>query len=142
MALIPQTPRTVAPGAVHIPGWLPQQHQSELVAACRDWSRPPAGMSRVKTPGGHWMSVRQVCLGWHWSPYRYSRTVADGHPVKAFPDELRRLALDAVTAAYGGPGDYDPDIALINYYDTTAHMGMHQDKEERCDAPVVSVSLG
>ena len=24
------------------------------------------------------MSVQIACLGWHWSPYRYSRHVVDG----------------------------------------------------------------
>ena len=24
------------------------------------------------------MSVKITCLGWHWYPYRYSRTVDDG----------------------------------------------------------------
>jgi alkylated DNA repair protein (DNA oxidative demethylase) len=49
------------------------------------------------------MSVEIVCLGWHWLPYRYSRTVddGDGRPVLAFPawlGELSRRALaDAVT---------------------------------------------
>jgi alkylated DNA repair protein (DNA oxidative demethylase) len=49
------------------------------------------------------MSVEIVCLGWHWLPYRYSRTVddGDGRPVQAFPawlGELSRRALaDAVT---------------------------------------------
>lgn len=142
MALIPQEPRTIAPGAVHVPGWLSRPAQHDLVAACRDWSRPPAGLSRVATPGGRWMSVRQVCLGLHWSPYRYSRTTGDGEQVKPFPPRLRTLALAAVADAYGQAGDYAPDIALINYYDSAARMGMHQDKEERCDAPVVSLSLG
>ncbi len=34
------------------------------------------------------------------------------------------------------------DIALINFYDGDARMGMHRDADERCDAPVVSLSLG
>lgn len=142
MALIPQSARTIAPGAVHIPGWLSTRDQTALVTACRDWSRPPAGLSRVATPGGRWMSVRQVCLGRHWSPYRYSRTTTDGTPVKTFPPRLATLARDAVTAAYGTASGFEPDIALVNFYDATARMGMHQDKEEKCDAPVVSVSLG
>ena len=33
------------------------------------------------------MSVRTVCLGWHWYPYRYSRTRddQDGSPGHAVP---------------------------------------------------------
>jgi alkylated DNA repair protein (DNA oxidative demethylase) len=37
---------------------------------------------------------------------------------------------------------YDPDTALVNFYDAAARMGMHQDKDERSDQPVVSLSIG
>ena len=40
------------------------------------------------------------------------------------------------------PGTFTPDAALINFYDDGAKMGMHQDKDERSDAPVVSLSIG
>lgn len=38
--------------------------------------------------------------------------------------------------------DYMPDAALANFYDDGAAMGMHQDKDERSNAPVVSLSIG
>ena len=40
------------------------------------------------------------------------------------------------------PEEYSPDVALVNYYDGQAKMGMHQDKDELDPAPVVSLSLG
>ena len=46
--------------------------------------------------------------------------------------------------ATGDPaaGDtYHPDTALVNYYDTSARMGMHQDKDEIARDPVVSLSM-
>lgn len=93
------------------------------------------------------MSVQTVCLGWHWLPYRYSRTAedVDGGPVAPFPDWLANLGRRAVAEAYQDPaaGDrYDPDAALINYYADDARLGMHQDKDERSDEPVVSLSIG
>jgi DNA oxidative demethylase len=45
-----------------------------------------------------------------------------------------------VAQTLGGP--YDPDVALVNFYDDAATMGMHQDRDERAAAPVVSLSLG
>ncbi|ANS63195.1 putative DNA repair protein [Streptomyces lincolnensis] len=141
--LFPRPRTQIAPGAVHLPGWLDTDRQRELLAACRDWARPPAGLRTVRTPGGGTMTARQVCLGWHWYPYGYARTVVDGDgtPVKPFPDRLgdlgRRAVRDAVgedVAAY--------DIALINFYDADARMGMHRDSDEKSDAPVVSLSLG
>lgn len=97
-------------------------------------------------PGGGEMSVRTVCLGWHWFPYGYARTVVDGDgaPVKPFPPRLDALARAAVTEAYGAePVGLPPyDTALVNFYGADARMGMHQDRDERSDAPVVSLSLG
>ncbi|WP_329568868.1 alpha-ketoglutarate-dependent dioxygenase AlkB [Kitasatospora sp. NBC_01266] len=182
----------LAPGAVLLPDWLTPAEQRELVVACRAWARPPAGLRTVRLPGGAEMSVRQVCLGWHWGvvahcpncgaarkaaegcgqhwfPYAYTRRVhdGDGAPVKPFPALLGALARRAVAAAYGdgngaaygdgagraheagGGGEevagavgYAPDVALINHYPVGARMGLHQDREERIDAPVVSLSLG
>jgi alkylated DNA repair protein (DNA oxidative demethylase) len=146
-ALIPRARAEVAPGAVHVPGWLAVAEQQRLVAACREWARPPAGMRATRLPGGGVMSVRTVCLGWHWVPYRYSRIAedSDGAPVKPFPGWLADLGRRAVAAAYRddqAAAAYRPDIALINYYDGAARMGMHADKDERSLAPVVSFSLG
>ncbi|MFJ9173426.1 alpha-ketoglutarate-dependent dioxygenase AlkB family protein [Streptomyces sp. NPDC102360] len=135
----------IAPGAVHVPDWLDEREQRHLVELCRTWSRPPAGLRDVRLPGGGRMSVRQFGLGWHWFPYGYARTAVDGdgETVKPMPRELEALGRRAVAAAYGESCERDPyDIALINYYDTDAHMGMHKDRDEKSAAPVVSLSLG
>ncbi|MGW2896070.1 alpha-ketoglutarate-dependent dioxygenase AlkB family protein [Streptomyces sp. NPDC001212] len=144
--LFPRDRRQIAPGAVHLPDWLDPARQRALLAACREWARPPAGLRTVRTPGGGTMTARQVCLGRHWFPYGYADTAVDGDgaPVKPFPAWLDELARGAVTDALGpgaaGPAPYD--IALINFYDAEAHMGMHRDSDERSAAPVVSLSLG
>jgi alkylated DNA repair protein (DNA oxidative demethylase) len=145
-ALIPRPRAELAPGAVHVPGWLTEDRQRDLVAACREWARPPAGRRAARLPSGGVMSVQTVCLGWHWIPYRYSRTVEDGDgtPVKPFPGWLADLGRRAVADAYGGQqaAAYRPDVALVNFYDARARMGMHADRDERSLAPVVSLSLG
>ncbi|MEW2114309.1 alpha-ketoglutarate-dependent dioxygenase AlkB [Streptomyces sp. NPDC005474] len=141
--LFPRARAEIAPGAVHVPDWLDAGRQRELLDACRDWARPPAGLRTVRTPGGGTMTARQVCLGWHWYPYAYARTVVDGDgtPVKPFPEWLGELGRQAARAA-AYDGDVDYDIALINFYDADARMGMHRDSDEKSDAPVVSLSLG
>ncbi|MGW3044405.1 alpha-ketoglutarate-dependent dioxygenase AlkB family protein [Kitasatospora sp. NPDC001159] len=138
-----------APGAVLLPGWLGLDEQLRLIAACREWARPPAGLHTVRMPTGGVMSVRMVSLGWHWYPYGYARVAEDGAPVKAFPPLLADLARRAVADAYGervaeiaGAAAYEPDIAIVNHYSYGAKMGLHQDRDERTDAPVVSLSLG
>ncbi|MER7801697.1 alpha-ketoglutarate-dependent dioxygenase AlkB [Streptomyces parvulus] len=144
--LFPRDRTEPAPGAVHLPDWLPPARQRELLRACREWARPPAGLRTVHTPGGGTMTARQVCLGWHWHPYAYARTVVDGDgaPVKPFPAWLGELGRSAVTDALGADAAASApyDIALINFYDADARMGMHRDADERSDAPVVSLSLG
>ncbi|WP_035841486.1 alpha-ketoglutarate-dependent dioxygenase AlkB family protein [Kitasatospora azatica] len=146
-SLLPRPRLTVAPGAVHVPDWLDQEQQRELVAACRSWATGPVPMRHTRLPRGGVMSVRTVCLGWHWQPYRYTRTAEDvnGRPVAELPDWLLRLGRRALADAYQDPTageDYTPDTALINFYDSEARMGMHQDKDEQSSAPVVSLSIG
>lgn len=139
--------REVAPKAVHLPGWLSMDRQRELVTACRHWARGPVPMRAAVLPGGHPMSVRTVCLGWHWQPYRYTRTADDagGACVAELPHWLADLGRAVLADAYGDlttAARYRPDTALINFYDEGARMGMHQDKDERTDDPVVSLSIG
>ncbi|WP_320778496.1 alpha-ketoglutarate-dependent dioxygenase AlkB [Streptomyces sp. CRN 30] len=143
--LFPRSRTEIAPSAVHVPDWLDADRQRRLLDACRAWARPPAGLRTVRTPGGSTMTARQVCLGWHWYPYRYARTVADGDgaPVKPFPEWLGELARSAVADALGPGAAAAPyDIALVNFYGGDARMGMHRDSDEESDAPVVSLSLG
>lgn len=143
----PRRPEVVTEGAVHLPDWLSLDRQRALVADCRRWARHPAGMIQHATRGGK-MSVRMVSLGWHWRPYRYSAALPDGTPVKLFPRELGELARAALRDAATLDADLAfeevpaYDVALVNYYDAAARMGMHQDRDEESTAPVVSVSLG
>lgn len=145
--LVPRDRREVAPGAVHVPAWLSVEQQRDLVAHCERWAQPPAPLRATRLPNGGVMSVRTVCLGWHWLPYRYTRRAEDGDgaAVTPFPDWLGDLGRTAVADACPeamDAGRYEPDTALVNFYDEHAHMGLHQDKDERSLAPVVSLSLG
>jgi len=136
------------PGAVHVGGWLDIEAQRDLVRRFRLWALPPAGLRQPRVPSGHLMSVRSVCLGWHWQPYVYSRTAddTDGAPVKALPPEIAELARAAVAEAYGAKSAaaarFAPDAAIVNLYEPEARLGLHQDAEEPSDAPVVTISLG
>ncbi len=122
----------------------------ELVAACRQWATGPVPMRHTRLPRGGVMSVRTVCVGWPRSfrtPYTYTRTASDvnGARVAAFPEWLAELGRRAVAEAYEDPeagAAYAPDTALVNFYDDGATTGMHQDKDERSSAPVVSLSIG
>lgn len=146
-ALPAEGPREIAPGAVHLPGWLTAECQRRLAAACYSWASGPVPARAARMPNGQPMSVRTVCLGWHWRPYRYSRTADDvgGGRVAPLPEWLAGLGRAALADALGQPGErtsYEPDTALINFYDDSARMGMHQDRDERSSDPVVSFSIG
>ncbi|MGN0063157.1 MAG: alpha-ketoglutarate-dependent dioxygenase AlkB family protein [Nocardioides sp.] len=143
---LPREPYEVAPGAVHVPGWLDDEQQRWLVDSFHGWAAGPVP-PHSPVVRGHPMSVRTVCLGWHWRPYAYSRDAVDvnGERVLAVPDWMVRMGRSALLAAYGDAGaaqDYTPDTALANFYDDTARMGMHQDRDESSRAPVVSLSVG
>lgn len=169
--ILEREPIAIAPGAVHVPGWLSPESQRWIAARFREWASGPVPIRAAKIRG-HAMSVRTVCLGWHWRPYAYTREAVDvnGNRVLDFPDWMIRLGRQAVAAASGGPAygtpasgefgsadagpatpasgefgsadSYTPDAALANYYDDSAVMGMHQDKDEESPAPVVSLSIG
>lgn len=150
-ALFGRPPVVVAPGAVLIPGWVGPGAQRTLLEACRGWATGPAGLRRPRMPDGTPLHMRSVCLGWHWAPYRYSRTAddVDGAPVKPLPGWLAEWARAAVGAAARLDArvcrrwqEYAPDAAIINFYDDDDRLGMHQDRAEDNPAPVVSLSLG
>ncbi len=142
--MIPLPSREIAPGAVHVPGWLTLEEQRRLVRACREWATGPVPIRHTVLPRGGVMSVRTVCVGWHWQPYKYTRVAEDvnGRRVADFPEWMVGLGRRALTTAYGEAAGYTPDTALVNFYDGQARMGMHQDKDERSAAPVVSLSIG
>lgn len=150
---LPRDAARIVPGAVHLPGWLPREQQVQLVEAARTWGRGPVPFHSPAIRGGK-MSVSMLCLGWHWQPYRYSRTAGDNGGARVLPlpvwlADWGRAALAAavdvcpeVVACPDQAPRYQPDAAIVNYYSPDAKMGMHQDKEEQADAPVVSFSIG
>ncbi len=155
--LFVREPEIVAPGAVLVPGWLDPEAQRTLAEACRLWGVEAGGFRSPRLPTGGVMSVQIACLGWHWYPYRYSRSVddGDGRPVPPFPDWLGDLSRRAVNDAcavdariadgvggVGGEQGFEPDVALVNWYGPGARMGMHVDRDEPSPAPVVSFSVG
>lgn len=139
---IDRPPAILAPGAVHVPGWMDRAQQEYLLRACVDWAAVWDPRSIV-LPGGGRMSVRTLSLGRLWTPYRYD----DDKVVPPLPDWLVRAARSGLEAAVAVDPSlrepaYTPDAALVNLYGRGATMGMHQDRDEASSAPVVSLSLG
>ena len=141
-------PIVVAPGAFLLPKYLSLNAQQDLAGECRGLMEGavPAYMPVVR--GGGTMHVRMLCLGRHWNgklyQYEPTRTDFDDLPVPPLPDHFRALGHECA-AAVGMT--LDPDLCILNYYDASGRMGVHQDKDETnrsisAGLPVVSISLG
>ena len=130
-------------GVRHIPGHLDRDEQQSLLEDIRAVV-VQAPLYRPEMPrSGKPFSVRMTnCgeLGWvaDKGGYRYQ----DLHPVTGapwppIPERLLKLWDDLT--GYPGP----PQACLVNFYDTGARMGLHQDRDESdFSAPVLSISLG
>jgi alkylated DNA repair protein (DNA oxidative demethylase) len=130
-------------GVRHIPGHLDRDEQQGLLEDIRAVV-VQAPLYRPEMPrSGKPFSVRMTnCgeLGWvaDKAGYRYQ----DQHPVTGAPwppIPQRLLKLWDDLTGYPRP----PQACLVNFYDTGARMGLHQDRDESdFSAPVLSISLG
>jgi alkylated DNA repair protein (DNA oxidative demethylase) len=88
-------------------------------------------MSNCGTAG--WVSDRR---GYRYEPI----DPQTGGPWPAMPQSFARLARNAAVAA--GYKSFVPDACLISQYAPGTRLSLHQDRDERSDAPIVAVSLG
>jgi len=125
------------------PGYFDRAAQTELLDAIYNvLAAAPLFTPRMPKSGRPFSVRMSNCgsLGWTSDErgYRYQPT----HPVTGLswppmPEPL--IALWREVAQYADL----PEACLINFYDRTAKMGLHQDRDEAdFDAPVVSISLG
>lgn len=137
------TALAVAPGVTHWPGYLDAGEQAALVAELREVARQAPFFTPRMPKTGKPFSVRMTncgALGWvsDEGGYRYQPNHPEtGSPWPAMPSRL----LQAWEELAGYP--LPPQACLINFYEPTAKMGLHQDRdEEDFAAPVLSLSLG
>jgi DNA oxidative demethylase len=139
----PLTLLAVAPGVDHFPGFLDRAAQAALRdAVLAILAEAPPFRPRMPRTGKPFSVMMSNCgpLGWvsDEAGYRYQPT----HPEtgRAWPAMPPRLLAAFAAIAPGAP---PPEACLINLYDSSARMGLHQDRdEEELAAPVVSLSLG
>ena len=139
---------TLADGLVLLQSDLSAADQREIWELCQSLAAGPVPMYTPTVRGGKKMSVGMLCLGKHWNglTYKYEerRSDFDGLPAPPIPERLAQIARSAATDA---GFSIAPDICIMNFYTSTAKMGVHQDKDERPETiaagiPIVSVSLG
>jgi DNA oxidative demethylase len=135
---------TPQPGIRHLPAYFSAQQQHALV----DILRAAVAEAPLFTPEmpktGKPFSVRMTnlgTLGWvsdRTQGYRYQAThPVTGKPWPAMPEML--------TTLWQKVADYPhaAEACLVNFYTSSAKMGLHQDRDEQdLAAPVVSISLG
>lgn len=137
MKILPQ-------GVRHIPGIITIEQQRTLIDCIRTAVAEAPFYVPVMPRSGTKMSVQMTncgALGWvtdQKNGYRYqAEHPKTGKKWPPIPDML--LDLWTQFSGYMHP----PEACLINYYNSSAKMSLHQDKdEENLQAPVVSVSLG
>jgi DNA oxidative demethylase len=135
---------TLPDGIKHFPGYLDCAAQEALLADIRAVvSEAPLFTPQMPRTGKE-MSVKMTnCGGLGWVTdkdrgYRYQAA----HPVTGIPwpqMPARLRALWDELAHY----PHKAEACLVNFYSSSAKMGLHQDRDEKdFDAPVLSVSLG
>jgi DNA oxidative demethylase len=133
----------VADGVDYFPGFLDSGEQEVLREEIRAiLAQAPLYRARMPRTGKPFSVRMSNCgpLGWvsDEAGYRYQPTHPEtGRPWPPMPARLveawRRVAPDAPP----------PEACLINFYDSGARMGLHQDRDEQdLSAPVLSLSLG
>jgi len=141
----PPARETIEDGAMLLRGFAAAE-EAALWAAVEDVVRQ-APFRNMVTPGGFRMSVAMTncgAAGWITDRrgYRYERIDPEtGRPWPAMPPLFHGLAARAALAA--GFADFVADACLVNRYEPSARMTLHQDKNERdFSQPIVSISLG
>lgn len=131
-------------GVIFLPDYFNAAAQQALVEAIRLVVKAAPLFTPAMPKTGTPMSVRMTncgTLGWvtdKANGYRYQPLhPVTAEPWPAIPEILLGLWRDI--AHYAAP----PEACLVNIYNETAKMGLHQDRDEQdFSAPVVSVSLG
>ncbi|MEM9631188.1 MAG: alpha-ketoglutarate-dependent dioxygenase AlkB [Pseudomonadota bacterium] len=130
-------------GLRYLPDYFDRSAQETLLEEIRQIVAIAPLFQPVMPKTGKPFSVRMSnCgqLGWvsDINGYRYQPVhPATRRPWPEIPGVLTALWKDLAPAAP------EPEACLINFYEPTAKMGLHQDRDEQTlDAPVISVSLG
>ncbi|XP_062214176.1 uncharacterized protein LOC133915154 [Phragmites australis] len=151
------------PGMVLLNKFLKPNDQVKIVKLCQQLGVGAGGFYRPSYRDGAKLNLWMMCLGMNWDPD--SRSYGDKRPFDGaqppnIPEEFRKFVQDAIQASHQfleqGRGaanaeeelpPMSPDICLVNFYNSSGRLGLHQDKDETRTSlvkglPVVSFSLG
>ncbi len=135
----------ILPKGIHwVPSYLDAKAQSLLVDDIRDIVTKAPLFVPCMPRTGKPMSVRMTncgALGWvtdQHQGYRYQET----HPTTGIQWPQMPKSVADIWEELSGCA-YPAEACLVNFYEPSAKMGLHQDRdEEEYLSPVVSISLG
>lgn len=138
----PRENQEIKPGAWVLPNFMTEDEQVTLMEQVRQWT--DKGWHAPAMPDGKLKLGHKIaCLGWNWKPYEYYPSD------RPFPIQLHFWAKRAVKAAYGEGAykDFNPDVAIVNYYQPGESLSLHCDRSEDqqlqdAGSPIVTIGLG
>ncbi|KAL9688852.1 hypothetical protein QQ045_033277 [Rhodiola kirilowii] len=161
---VTDVPREILrPGMVLLKNFLSLDDQVKIVRMCRELGLGEGGFYQPGFDDGRKLRLQMMCLGLDWDPQtnKYGETRRlDGARPPAVPENFTSITEKAIEAAHnliktdisaGNVADIlplmRPNICIVNFYNTSGRLGLHQDKDESRESlekrlPVVSISLG
>ena len=120
------------PGVILLKWFIAPKDQVEVVRTCRRLGICLGGFYQPNFGNGPKMRLWMMCLGKNWDPrsrlYGSTRPI-DGAQAPAIPREFTHIVQAVISAATEVP-QITPDICIVNFYDSTGRLGLHQDKDE------------
>lgn len=126
----------------HLPNLLSDEAQVRMLNTIREIDR----LAPFYTPkyGNRPMRLMQTncgTYGWLAGPNRYEKI--NPHTGQLWPRMPKNFQSLAVKLAEKiGHQNFDPQCCLINLYSVNSVLPFHQDNDEHCNAPIISISLG
>lgn len=151
------------PGMVLLKHFLTIREQILIVRTCQELGKGPGGFYQPGYNDGAKLRLRMMCLGLDWDPqsrkYGKKRQV-DGCEPPVIPSEFKQLVQRSIFEAHelikmdskvSNVEDIlpalSPDICIVNFYNTSGRLGLHQDRDEsryslKKGLPVASFTVG
>src|SRR3954462_14022511 len=116
------------------------EEQLELMEACRDVVRQAPLFQKTMPTGANFRYLCTSAGRYGWMSDRKGYRYEENHPLTqtAFPPMPENIERIAVETAAQYELALRPESALINWYGEDGTLGLHQDKTEKCLAPVIS----
>jgi len=118
--------------------------QIALMDACRAVIKQAPLFQKTLPTGANFRYLCASAGRYGWMSDRKGYRYEDTHPLThatfpSMPSVIDRIAQETAEQ-YGLT--LRPESALINWYGEDGSLGLHQDKTEKCLAPVISIRLG